>query len=447
MIGRLFIAEMRKIWRPLQVLALSILTGLIAVPVASTLHGNVSLTLPSDARIVAVAGPVADSHTPELLRAHMPDDRELSEAIQSTVPQAVQYQVVDYASVQTLWRQLDEEYPYDPAKPFEEKVEVQHRRDLDPRDQILLEVMSLPEYMVIANYIQGVDRVEYDLEQGNAGDTAVLRQTAAMQLGDVNPQDSCTNTYGPNGLVSTVCDDSLDNDIASQQFDAAHEARYRDLVEHPVVGTVTAPMNETATLMQVSAALAIAVAMLLTVPLAVRDRHYRVQTLQWSSRSGRRRISRVQTFAVAVSGLIAALVVVGAVMGTWAYLMRIYLAVPIAVSDFPWFNINVGQWMLMVALVEVTLSVTVTLGTFLLSRRFSAMIPMLLAQLPVTTVCAAVAALLVIPSAFLFANRLTRIVPIPGMELWSALIALAVMIGACWWANRRLSARELPNAR
>ena len=447
MMSRLFIAEMRKIWRPLPALAIIVLAGLIAVPVTLALHGNVSLALPSDARIVAVAGPVADSHTPDVLREHMPDGGDLAEAIQAEVPQAAQCQVADYASVQALWRQLNDEYPYDPDSSAEEVAEVWHKRDLDPREQIVQKVMSLPEHMVIASYVQGIDDVEYHLEQGNEGDTASLRTAAAIQLGKVNPQDSCTSTYGPNGSVSTVCDDNLDNDIASQQFDAAHEARYRDLVEQPVVGTVDVPMDETTMLMQISAALAIAVAMLLTVPLAVRDRHYRVQALQWASRSGRHRTSHIQTAAVAVSGLIAALVVIGTVMGAWAYLMRIYLAVPIGLSDFPWFSMNFGQWMLLVAIAEVVLAVAVTLGTFLLSRKFSAMIPMLLAELPATAVCAAVAALLVVPDAFLFANRLTRVVPLPGLELWVALIALGLTIGACWWANHRLGVRELPDVR
>ncbi|TPF92736.1 hypothetical protein [Bifidobacterium sp. UTBIF-78] len=198
----------------------------------------------------------------------------------------------------------------------------------------------------------------------------------------------------------------------------------------------------------------------LTIPVMVRDRGRRMTQLQWASRSGRSG-RRTRVAAVAVSSLLVSVLTLTAFGVPLAVLLRDFLGTPVlnlntnvsmgevsfempfGVPIVPWAYWTLGQYLAIIGVTIVVLTLAMTMAGAWLCRSTGSIIRMLLIMVPLLALVLLTAQFVYFQNMFLMGNWLTNRLTMPGLEAWLPLAAL--MLAALAWAVslRRLRQREL----
>jgi hypothetical protein len=185
---------------------------------------------------------------------------------------------------------------------------------------------------------------------------------------------------------------------------------------------------------------------ILLLPTITRDRHSNMTYMQFSSRKGRR-ILRSQFAAMMTSAFIMSVIIIGGAVTAFlmnnGWLYGEFYDNQIATwFNIPWFDITYIQYIMLLC----GLSLLVTMGAaaifFCLSAFSRDYVGLLLKAIPAVTVLAiiginALRRLLFIP------NSLYRIVPVIGIEFIVSGVVLAVGIGLCVLACKRAMGKDL----
>lgn len=181
---------------------------------------------------------------------------------------------------------------------------------------------------------------------------------------------------------------------------------------------------------------------LLLSPVLVRDRMYRTRPMQWSACQGRS-VLRVQTGAACVVAFVVTMA------NMVLYGIPFLRQNPLIFREFrleslwngatPWFDWTYGTYLLVLAVLIVSLSMSAALLTVFLSQYSANYIPMLLKALPLFVVVGAMAGSWLMDGSFYF-RRLWQNAPMwgfCGMEAGLACVLLACGIMLCAYAVRR----------
>lgn len=186
--------------------------------------------------------------------------------------------------------------------------------------------------------------------------------------------------------------------------------------------------------------------MLLISPGLVRDRLARMTQEQWSARVGRR-VLRYQ-LAAALGSAAAVSAAVIAVLG-WkfcaAWRAGVFwdcAAYSVGGGPIPWFTLTFGQYLLLLGVVLVCLGIAGGALAFFLSRFSGNYIAMLLKALPLFLVLAYLAGR-ILSGMLYFGNALTDWTGVPGTELFTVAGLLLGALLLCAVTTRRELRREL----
>lgn len=186
---------------------------------------------------------------------------------------------------------------------------------------------------------------------------------------------------------------------------------------------------------------------LLLSPLLVRDHLYRVSSLQWSSRHGRR-ILRTQFIATMLSALLLTtinLLIFGGLFLTndisSFYPCRMFSFMD---TTFSWPNWTFGVWCLVLVALCYLIGLGIAAIVFFLSQYSSHYVAMLLKLIPLFVLTALLCPNL-LKQAFYYTNPLYRLTHLPGIEAITAGFILLLGFALCFWALRRQRQQELLN--
>lgn len=161
----------------------------------------------------------------------------------------------------------------------------------------------------------------------------------------------------------------------------------------------------------------------LLAPSLVRDRLNGIQSLQWSSKTGRRIIS-CQFGAIIISAVILIIIELAVMVGLYSMLSTKYFLDSPLTSFFYgnkyWFDMSYGQYILL----KIAFAVIITLGTvgivFCLSRHSDNYISLLIKLVPAFALLATIGNA-VVCALFQFGNSLYITTHIVGIEAYSAI--------------------------
>ncbi|KAB8295598.1 hypothetical protein [Bifidobacterium avesanii] len=397
---RVFLAEMRKIWRPLPLiaaLAVFVVGALFAANQTHLVEGpyrNVDVVVES-----AEFGPV---YTPETRRAVQTELEKAKAAFAADMaadPAAREQGVTDWDSYHD-W---------------------QDRMIAAGGDSSAIDAYALSSYERVNSLEFLLRYAETDGEQIRA----TLNDGVCFVRGF--PQGA------PCGDVPGAAARRIDQLVA--------QAGRRSLLGYGVISTI----QESGGTMMVTAVLC---AMLLTMFTMTRDRQLRLPSLQWASRTGRS-VRSWQAAAVGCSAALAALTV-GTVWAAWlAVRLRPVLGTGIntaLATDMPWFDWTVLQYLVAYAAVAVLASLALSLVAAWIVRARQNYIRMLLVAIPVGVAAGCLVKFRIGAHLGYLANPLNRLLMVPGVET-IALAAILVLAVALWTVDARLlRRRELPVA-
>ncbi len=222
----------------------------------------------------------------------------------------------------------------------------------------------------------------------------------------------------------------LEGDYTEQEYDNAvrtviEEEGWRNILPYEIPQVTT---NYWGGLM----ALAILSVCIMTVPLLVRDRMYRMRSLQWSSKKGRS-IIFAQFGAVVLSAFLLAtiyLVIFGAIFATnqtWLFWnCRMYSFDAITPC---WGNWTYGTYCIILAAIYYVVSIGSAALAFLLSRFSSNYVSMLLKLIPMYVVLYVMCRNFSF-EVFYYSNDLFKLIGIPYIEAIVPMLLLVIGIAA-----------------
>ncbi|MBT1172877.1 hypothetical protein JS528_05815 [Bifidobacterium sp. MA2] len=420
-----FAHEMRKIWRPTTLLLLAVVGLACGIPLLQgsvdslNAHGNV--TTRDEIALIRAYGPVIDEDALAGMRRDLPRLERALAADIARDKRSATYGVTDYASFNAVNTRMSRDWNA-----------AAERKD--------------PDTTVYKRWFDYAADIG-DLDSYHAVD---VRRTY-LRAGIPSAFDLKANTLG---MLDMMGDAESGSPASYRRY--VHDARLPERMQRRLdeldaqrgrtgyLATAWGAYYETMGLMGIMFAWMLAASLALTLPLPVRDRARRMRALQWASRTGRG-VQRVQMSAVAASSLIVSLATTALFAALWLPHVWPYLATPVfgAMSVLPWFDLTSGRYLLAVAALAVVLCVASTMLIVWFIRCFDGIIRVLLAAVPLAVALAAVVIRLVLYRTFLFDNRMSIALDLPGTEI--VLAALGALSATALWAvaNRRIRHAEL----
>lgn len=386
--------EMRKIWRPLPVLA-----ALIALLVGSFFIVNFTYLTNGGADVVAESaefGPVYDARARERIRSEIDKAKETFAADMAADPQAREQGVTDY----------------DTYRAWSERMTA-------GRDAPAIDAYRLASYQ----RINALELIQSQADIGADELRARLLDQACYVLHEA------WDGYPCGALPATV---SARIDALMAQYDSRSMLQYN----------VNLTLQDSGKWMLMTATLC---AMILTSFPLTRDRQLHVTALQWSSRTGRR-IRSLQMCAIGCSAALAGLFV-GGLWAVWLGVrMRPILGFGIDSAlyrDIAWFDGTVLQWLAANALTAGLAAAAFALLSAGIVGAQSNGIRMLLIAIPIAVASACCVNFVIGKYLYYLGNPLNRVLAVPGVEAIALTAMLALAIGLWLFIVHRLRRREL----
>ncbi|PJM76225.1 hypothetical protein [Bifidobacterium simiarum] len=442
-----FLAEMRKIWRPLPVLAMLVCASLFTLQAAgqasmfthNALTSANSLGNAADndfiANMVERYGPTLDRQTKQGLAGELNRQKRMFADGLATIPQARAANVGDYDSFNRYMEgrfgsgrvtvTIDDDGNDVYADPLLQTVNA---------DRAMSRTLSHITFLrQVLDRTSGADRHSRDMATLEL--RIMLSRSVIDRFGGGEPTGSYDDQGRPlNGSPELA---QLPATI-TQRVDTVygHTERYGYLGSD-VVDLVT----NIVTLLFIAAPIC---SLIMALPLMTRDRQRRMLALQYASRTGRH-VVRNQLAAISATTLItsAGVCLMLAIAATWP--IRAFMSCPVIsvmTIQLVWFDLDLRSYLIAATAVAMLFSLAVVMLVTFLTRRTSGMIAMLLRAVPATVACVAPTAMLLAPALFLLSGPLNRWVPLPGNE--PMLFGLVLTAAGVLWVTAiiRLRHRE-----
>ncbi|PJM73279.1 hypothetical protein CS006_04320 [Bifidobacterium primatium] len=427
----LLLQELRKIWRPGVVVALIVAAIAYAVPYTQLEYGNLNapgdITNGDTVSLIDEYGPVVDRESVDAMKDDLPELKSRLNKKIAADNRSKTYGITDYDSFVTVADKRGYAFGFDDdGNTITSATDSADAQADDAWDRYCSKFTAMSEYRAVEARRQIIDDYEWNMTKGNIALRVVNGLGLAERVG--LPDDGSLADLASVSLPKTAA--AQVERLYAQRDNTGYLEKYTDAYETTML------------MMFLMFVYSVVMSVVLTASLFITDRKRNMRQLQWSSRTGRRRMTGVQLLAIGLSSLAVCVVMAAVFAGVWLPQVWPYLATPVfSTSVLPWFvGWNFAGYLTAVALLGMVMSVTFTLGVAWVTHWFDGLIRALLVVVPLTALFLFCAIYAVLGEAFLMTNALSMHTGLPGCEIAVA-AAMAAVVAAVWAVTLRRARR------